>query len=78
MISKRLNTTGTCYSINFPNGTVYYSYKTPVAYKLSNSHIFGTKEKFSVTTSKHQAKYIGCNSYLDKEVFDKNIKMIIN
>ena len=39
---------------------VLYSYETPVALEAPNGKYYRTDQKWSVTTSKHINKFIGC------------------
>ena len=39
---------------------VLYSYETPVALEAPNGKYYRTDKKWSVTTSKHINKFIGC------------------
>ena len=62
-----------CYNIiTHKANQILYSYQTPVAVITSNGHIYKTKQKYSVTTSRHINKFL---EGLESEEVNQNFTM---
>lgn len=69
-----------CSEVVFTNGSILFSYETPVAISLSvpvadypnlNPGVYRTSEKFSKTTSKHINLWTSTTRFLSQEDIEK-------